>query len=43
MGQYLFKFEIKNQRTLEKFNYTSQHDIARMTKPTHLQGVGTKK
>ena len=35
-------FEIKNKITLKRFNYTSQHDIARMEKPTHLLSVGTK-
>ena len=35
-------FEINNRITLKKFNYTSQHNIARMTNPIHLQGVGTQ-
>ena len=42
IGAMFIYFEIKNKRTLKRFNYTSQHDIERMEKETHLQDVDTK-
>ena len=41
LGQCLFTSK-KRIKTLKRFNYTSQYNIARMEKPNHLQGVGEK-
>ena len=43
IGAMFIYFQKKRIKTLKRFNYTSQHDIAKMTKPNHLQGVGKNK
>ena len=42
IGAMFIYFKKEELKTLKRFNYTRQHNIARMEKPNHLQGVGKK-